>query len=171
MFLTNGIMTLKRRESEIIFFIIAFCLFYLSGSLKKYITKEYSIKGKQKIIVSVIISIFSTMILVISYYMASLNYKNEGFWDVSEYAKCKGGPYMWQGDSPEAIKCRELANTKEGRCGISSYNCPSGYNGTPKIPFYYTPLSNDEWKNERCNDYEKFNCIEHGLCGMDKQVE
>lgn len=171
MTITNNIFTLKRKDSEIIFFIIAFCLFYLSRCIEKYILKQYDIKDKQKTILWIGICLFSTMILLSAYYMANLNSNSEGFWDVSEYAKCKGGPYMWQGESPEAKKCRELASTEQGRCGISSYNCPSGYNGIPKLPFYYTPLSNDQWKNERCENREKCGCTDVGLCGMEKQVE
>jgi hypothetical protein len=98
---------------------------------------------------------------------------SEKFWDVSDYAKCRGGSYMWQGDSSEAKMCQALASTPEGRCAISSYNCPKGYNGIPKLPFEYTPLTNDEWRNERCDNNPKCPCVNEGdsMTSMVKQVE
>ena len=49
---------------------------------------------------------------------------SEKFWDVSAAARCKGGKYMWQGSSPDAVRCRQLAESPQGRTMISSYNCP-----------------------------------------------
>jgi hypothetical protein len=157
---------LSKIHRQIIFFVIAFCLYYLSVTSQNNLVNIHPILGNV-----FILSLVYTGILVGTYYLARLNMCSENFWDVSQYAKCKGGPYMWQGDSPEAKMCRELASTEQGRCGISSYNCPSGYIGTPKLPFYYSPLSNDQWKNERCENREKCGCVDTGLCGMEKQVE
>lgn len=103
--------------------------------------------------ISIISGLLYTLVLVAVFYIADLNCKDrENFWDVSPYAQCKGGEYMWQGDSPEAKMCRQFAKTNEGRCGIASYNCPKGFNGQPNFPFYYTPLSDDKWQNEQCKD-------------------
>ena len=52
---------------------------------------------------------------------------------------CQGGPYMWQGDSDRAIKCRELASTPEGLRQIERYECGSGYSGLPLNEFEFTP--------------------------------
>lgn len=69
---------------------------------------------------------------------------------VSDEAMCKGGNYMWQGDSEKAKRCRELASTTEGKCAIGKYNCGNGYEGKPQKLFEYTPQSNDQWKNTQC---------------------
>lgn len=69
---------------------------------------------------------------------------------VSVEAQCKGGSYMWQGDSVIARKCRALASTKEGQCAIGRYNCPSEFQGKPQKYFEYTAQTNDQWKNEQC---------------------
>lgn len=79
-------------------------------------------------------------------------------WDLTPGEVCKGDPYMFQGDSEEAKMCRALRETPEGRCQLASNNCPNGYIGTPKMPFVYTPLSNDKWQNERCIHSSGCNC-------------
>jgi len=92
-----------------------------------------------------------TLLVVGIFYLANVgSCELENFWDVSLGAKCKGGPYMWQGDDEISKECRALASTKEGQCIIKSYNCPTGYVGTPSLPFVYTPLSGDNFENERC---------------------
>jgi hypothetical protein len=157
----------KRSTREIIFFILAFLLFFLAVKLGGFwIEKGHKMNPDM---VFIIIGIVYTLSLVAIQYLAKLNCTSEGFWDVSPYAKCKGTEYMWQGNSEEAKMCRELADTPEGRCGISSYNCPKGYNGQPMLPFYYTPISDDSWQNERCDDKPTCPCVDTGLCSMQAQ--
>jgi hypothetical protein len=152
-----------------VFFILVFLMFFLSVKLAKYVIGHSNMPNNA---VYILVGIIHTLILVSFYYLAKLHGNNkEGFWDVSDYAQCKGGPYFWQGDSETAKMCRQFAETPEGRCGISSYNCPTGFVGTPKQPFYYTPLSDDQWKNEQCEDKPNCPCEDTGLCGMVKQVE
>lgn len=117
-----------------------------------------------------ITGIIFTLIVIGFYSVAKLQCSAEGFWDISPFAKCKGTNYMWQGDSDEAKYCRELADTTEGRIGISSYNCPKGYNGQPNLPFQYTPISNDEWNNERCDGAQPCPGVDVGLCSLQAQV-
>lgn len=64
---------------------------------------------------------------------------------------CRGGPYMWQGDSNRAKFCRNLASSKNGQELINSYECGAGYSGTPGDGFNFTPLSNGCWHNEQCD--------------------
>lgn len=102
-------------------------------------------------VAEIIFAVVYTLIMLGIYLLSNINNNHEGFWDVSAGAQCKGGNwYNWQGDDPTSKMCRELAKTKEGRYQIASHSCPKGYEGTPKIPFEYTPLSNDRWQNERC---------------------
>jgi hypothetical protein len=157
----------KRVVREILFFVLLATIFYMAMNGTQILLN--STKWKKEI-VYICMSVIYTLCILAVYFFGKVNRTNENFWDISDYAKCKGGPYMWQGDSPEAKKCRQLATTKEGRCGIASYNCPKSYVGTPKIPFYYTPLSNDSWKNERCAKVPACPCSDQGLCNLDRQV-
>jgi hypothetical protein len=148
---------------------MAMLVFYLMVELVLYWGNNSSMN---KNVIKLIVSFSYALLLVGLYYLASLG-KNcpESFWDISPFAGCKGGPYFWQGDSEQARMCRAFAETEEGRCGISSYNCPTGYIGQPGLPFLYTPLSDANWKNERCEDKPDCPCVDVGLCSMEKQVE
>lgn len=87
---------------------------------------------------------------------------------VSDAALCKGGPYMWQGDSERSKMCRKMASTTAGRCAISSMNCPNGYEGLPTANFVYTPISDDNWQNPRCKKGRQgCSCAaDGGMCSM-----
>ena len=84
-------------------------------------------------------------------------------WGISLAKLCAGGPYMWQGGSPLAKKCRKLASTRKGRNEISRYECGVGYNGMPGGNFKFTPLSNDCWKNTRCDGSQSYNIEDNGI--------
>ena len=71
---------------------------------------------------------------------------------------CRGGEYMWRGNSPRSKYCQQLATTPEGRKEIDRYSCGAGYTGMPGKGFTFTPLSNDQWENERCDS--GFSCDE-----------
>lgn len=124
-----------------VFFIIMLFLVYASLIL--------SVKLKNSKTAIMIIGLVFTSVMIGVFFLVSLNV--ESFWEPSIYSQCKGGPYMWQGNSPTAKACRALAETPQGRCGISSYNCAKGFVGQPGFPFIYTPLSGDSWENERCD--------------------
>jgi hypothetical protein len=87
-------------------------------------------------------------------FLKLMDFKPEGFeYCPSPGAKlCRGGPYMWQGDSEIAKYCRDLATTEEGKTEIDSYECGTGFNGMPGCGFKDTPMSNNCWQNEMCND-------------------
>lgn len=155
----------KRSVREVLFFILTFLLFYLAVSVANYWFKHMQ-KGNLQVIYLLVGAVF-TLLLVVVYYLATLNKTSEGFWDITPAATCRGGPYMWQGDSENAKMCRKMAETKEGECEIAAYNCPTGYNGIPRIPFVYTPLSNDNWQNERCENRPNCPCKNTGLCTME----
>jgi|LauGreDrversion4_2_1035121.scaffolds.fasta_scaffold458999_2 hypothetical protein len=158
---------MKKSTRETLFFIIVFLLFYLAVKLQHYWLHKTQMN---KDVATFIVGGLFTLCLVSIFFLANLQTK-EDFWDVSDYAKCKGGAYFWQGDSPTSKMCRELAETPEGRIGISSYNCPTGYVGQPGLPFYYSPLSGDKWTNERCENIPNCKGVDVGLCSLEKQVE
>lgn len=100
----------------------------------------------------IVVGLAYTCIIVGLYYLAKLDPSSEGFWDISPPSTCKGGSYMWQGNSPSAKICQDLANTPDGRAQIGSYNCPKGQIGVPRVPFEYTPLTDDNWQDQRTVD-------------------
>ena len=98
----------------------------------------------------------STAIFVLTTYGAMRLFdvdgdKQEAFlYQTTPAKKCSLGPYTWQGDSETAKMCRELASTPEGRAEIAKYQCGKGYVGQPGGEFVYTPDSDAEWQNARC---------------------
>ena len=54
---------------------------------------------------------------------------------------CQGGAYTWQGNSPRAKACRELASTPEGSEQIQRYECGKGFRGMPGHNFKFTPIA------------------------------
>lgn len=161
---------MKRSRREVLFFILVFLLFFIvSKACCRHIQTNLNINRNISFLV---FGAIYTVVIIFCYWVAQLFCSNsEGFWDVSPFAKCKGTQYMWQGDSAEAKLCREMADTTEGRIGISSYNCPKGYNGQPSLPFYYTPLSDDNYENERCENKPQCPGKDVGLCSMEAQVQ
>ena len=157
---------MKRSAREVIFFILIFLLFFLAVKLAHFWEEKMKIGNDMALI---IVGVIYTLVVVSIFYLAKLQ-TNEGVWDVSDYAKCKGGPFFWQGDSEIADMCRQLAETPEGKIGISGYNCPTGYVGQPGLPFYYSPLSDDNWQNERCQNRPTCKGVDVGMCSLEKQL-
>lgn len=63
---------------------------------------------------------------------------------------CRGGAYLYQGDSENAKYCRSLYENPEGQEEICKFSCGKDqHNGYPSFNFKYSPLSNSNWKNER----------------------
>src|SRR5579872_1295078 len=152
---------LKKSTRQALFFLLVFLIFFLTVKTKHYFALAQKERGEtiHPALLLFITGLLYTLIIMGIYHLAKLgNSTSEGFWDVTPAAQCRGGPYMWQGDSEHARMCRDLASTKEGRCDISSYSCPIGYNGVPQQPFYYSQLSDDNWKNERCTDKPTCGC-------------
>jgi len=98
-------------------------------------------------------------------YSGSCTYRGKAStpWGITPAKLCAGGPYMWQGNSHNAKMCREMASTQEGRDEISRYECGAGYIGMPKNNFRFTPISNDYWKNARCDGSPSCNVEDNGI--------
>jgi hypothetical protein len=156
----------KRSVREVIYFVLIFLVFFLSVKLAQFWIEKSSMNSDMAYM---IVGVVYTLVIIALFFLAKLQ-SNEGFWDVSDAAKCKGGAYFWQGDSPTSKMCRELASTPEGMVAISGYNCPSGYVGQPGLPFYYSPLSDDNWKNERCENIPDCPLVDEGMCSLQKQI-
>ena len=169
----------KKTTREIIYFILVFLLFFLLSKVSEFWINKTQLKSD---IVFLIVGAVYTLIIVAIFFLAKLqstegyypigsacNAKN-AFWDVSDAAKCKGGPFFWQGDSETAKMCRAMAQTPEGMVALSGYNCPTGYVGQPGLPFFYSPLSDDNWQNERCENLPNCPLVNTGLRSLEKQI-
>lgn len=156
----------KRSTREVIFFALIFLVFFLAVKVGQFWIEKFNMNTDMSYI---IVGLVYTLIMVALFFLAKLQSK-EGFWDVTDAAKCKGGSYFWQGDSETSQMCRELASTHEGKVAISGYNCPTGFVGQPGLPFYYSPLSDDNWKNERCENIPDCPYKDVGMCSLEKQI-
>lgn len=157
---------IKKSTRELIFFVLIFLLFFLLVKLSKYWENKTGMREDLSLILG---GLVFTLLIVSIFFIAKLQPK-ENFWDITPPATCAGGPYFWQGNDENSKMCRKLASTPEGMIAISSYNCPTGYVGRPGLPFYYSPLSDDNWQNERCEDRPTCKGVDVGMCSMEKQV-
>jgi hypothetical protein len=135
--------------TKILFFIllgVVYIVFFLASNHFYVGTKSSITKGV--ILVSAAI-IFS---LAFVGYSQVTKLFPEGYCPSGLGAKtCRGGSYMYQGNSDRAKFCQELESTPEGQAEINRYDCGKGYNGMPGNHFEFTPDSNNLWNNERCN--------------------
>lgn len=77
---------------------------------------------------------------------------------------CRGGAYLYQGDSEEAKYCRSLYENPEGQEKLCRFSCGKDqHNGYPIGNFQYSPLSNSQWKNERCDTPPTDNIEDNGV--------
>lgn len=141
---------------EIVFFLMVFFLFFLFNKGMVYLGGKINMNSDVKLIIT---SLIYTGVIIGLYYLAKMKSNVDGYrmLDISPGALCSGGPYMW--DQDRADFCTKLASTPEGKCQIASFNCPSGlYHGQPRTPFMFSNLSNDQWKNERCEPNPPLRC-------------
>jgi hypothetical protein len=153
-------MLLKHSTKMTLFFLLILSLFFLMSKMAILWTQKTSIDINMSVLT---MAVGYTILIITLYYMTIDKKAKEGFWDVTPAAKCKGGPYMWQGDSETAKMCRAMAETEQGRCEQSAYECGVGYIGTPRRPFYYSPLSDDNFHNERCDGTPYCGCAEENI--------
>jgi len=98
-------------------------------------------------------AIIATSASVGVYYLSGLNNTRDNYrmLQISPGAMCRGGEYMWQGDSKKAEMCRKLDSTPEGKEEISHFQCPNGFDGLPRNPLAFTSNSDSSWTGVRCN--------------------
>jgi hypothetical protein len=132
--------------NRVLFFIVlgfAFAIFFTATNYFYSITSPSSSfkRGGIIIVSSIIFSLFFLGYTTITKLL------KEGYnFCPSPGAKlCRGGPYMWQGDSERAKYCRALTETEEGAVQINRHSCGSGYTGMPGGGFNYTTI------NKRCD--------------------
>lgn len=131
-----------------IFFILISVFFMVFFVISKYLTNCNLTTTSGKVMLFVSSAIFSASMLGM-YVLTGLSGESFTF-EVTPGKMCQGGPYMWQGNSKTSKMCRKMAETSTGQKEINRYDCGVGFMGLPEHHFDYTPISNDDWKNERC---------------------
>jgi hypothetical protein len=141
----------KSVAREVIFFVLVFLLFYLGGKgLDMWHTKKPMLNSDVGLVV---VGLVVTGLLVGIFYLAKLNQHTDGYkgFEISPGALCRGGAYLFSGDDSASKFCQNLAKSPEGRCEISRFNCPNGYQGLPSVPLEFSPNSDSCWSGVRCN--------------------
>ena len=136
----------------IIFFLIMLFLFILAVRGCSYVLSIYTnINEDLKVF---LVGMIYTSIIITLFYTGKICGSNENYEKPNDVlpCMCKGGEYMYQSDSEKSRKCRQLFSTKEGRKIIEDSECKKGNGGRPNALFNYTPDSDGEWKNKRCEN-------------------
>jgi hypothetical protein len=139
------------QAKQIIFFVFI-SLFY---TFMLVATNQLTKTSPTLSVTSIMIYIFSAMVFLLAifgYIEVAKLFPESYHYQTSPGKLCQGGAYMMQGNSTRAKMCRQMASTQAGKDEISRYNCGVGYHGMPGGGFKYTPISNDCWENERCNN-------------------
>lgn len=147
--------------SKILFFILIAVLYIVF-----FISSNHFYNGTTSDIKRGLILLSSAVIfsLVFVGYAQVTKLFPEGYCDGGIGAKaCRGGSYLYNGDSPRAKFCQALASTPEGQAEIDSYECGSGFSGLPGKGFQFTPESNSMYNNERCNRSEMGSMRDNGI--------
>lgn len=164
--------------NEVLFFILLgvfFIIFFLATNYFYVGSGSSTKKGAMLTVAAIVFSLF-----FVGYSQVSGACKNEGFKDGYQYtgkagdqnrahgngiggsemsscpspgaSLCRGGRYMWQGDSQRAKFCRNLASTPDGMAAIAQRSCGAGYvGGGEGNGFKFTPISGPNWNNKRCD--------------------
>lgn len=165
-------MSSKSVVREVIFFVLIFLLFYLGVKSSQFMHNKYpSVNGD---LVTMAVGTVITLLIVGIFYLAKLNQNIDSYraFNLSPGAMCKGDPYMWQGDDDLSKMCRDMAKSPEGRCELSKYNCPSGFDGQPKntSDWEYTSNSDSCWSGVKCKgcdvDKSRYNHPQDCNCGL-----
>jgi hypothetical protein len=152
---------MNRSNREIIFFVLVFLVFYVVHKFSDQILQKLGLKGDIGILS---IGVIYALLIIGFYHLANLKGSNEGFWDVSLPAQCGGDPFFFGGDTELSKRCKALAETPDGRIAMEGQRCPLGNVGRPGLPYFYSSISDDSWKNERCQDRPKCPLEETGGC-------
>ena len=130
---------------ELIYFL---CLFIFSMIFTRLLQRYVQTGGLHPTYALVISSIILTSFMIGMYYILQTVQKNgkdkEGFhFEVTPEKQCSLYPYI----TPPAytgIDCSKFTEKE-----LSKYFCPGAYHGRP-VQFKYTPESNSNWVNDRC---------------------
>ena len=139
---------------QIVFFILIFVMILLTNLVSDFISEK--LPKIPKLLNLIGCALLFTLILLVVFLNKSsgLNehYQKDGFhFEVTPPKLCDGGPYMTQSGSANHEYCQNLLSTPEGVKKYDTYNCANPmYMGRPGNFGDWTPISDGNWKNQRC---------------------
>jgi hypothetical protein len=134
----------KMLIKNLIFFVIVFLLFYITGKINTLV------KFKYQDVKLLVFSLVSTAIIVMVFYVGKIgdsSTKDSFSFEVSPEKLCQGGPYMYTSNPERQRLCSQFSQQD-----LAQYNCGKGFVGAP-VHWDYTSMSNDKWESDiNCND-------------------
>lgn len=136
----------------LVFFLLILTAVLLSGYISRKITQKMQIDYKM---VVTGVSVVLTGLLALIFKQAKIcpETSEKFHFELTPAKQCMQGPYMWSSADPEK---QAFCNAMLDSGAVSEYSC-----GTPvMVGLKYngpglTPISDDHWRNERCNTCTK----------------
>lgn len=140
--------------------LVIFILFCLVSKMVFVLKSEHSVNENVAILCLALLFtvVLSKVTCIKDMFTTGTNYEEAGtegtnnrMLQITRAKGCLGGSYLSQGDSPQAVFCRNLAKTHPEE--IADYQCNKWFSGYPLQPkeTEYTPESNSSWINSRCS--------------------
>ena len=155
---------MKESIKEIFFFILIFVTFVITTHGTIIISNQLKINVLTASILSGIIQVI--LILALFYLLKFNNHSSvDGYklLEISPHKLCKGGSYMNNGTSVKSNFCKKYMNSECGQKMLNKYTCPLGNMGMQRREFEYSPLSDSNYENAACKDYDCANVSPVGL--------
>jgi len=128
-------------KKEIVFYILVFLLFYVLAKSSFYFSNWVKINNDLSIL------IMGILFTIIIFLLKNFDSRDNFYFELTPEKHCEGGDYMHSSSSPDKKKfCAQF--TKEEK---NYFTCPNGFDGRP-VHWERTSMSNDQWRNEMCND-------------------
>jgi hypothetical protein len=133
------------KKQTILLFLFLTLFFILFNQTENHLFISFK-RANPDLFVIILSSIFSLSLLFIFNFVKKNSMIDPFVFEVSGPKLCDGGPYMYS-SNPELKKyCDSLSQDT-----LNQFECSVGYHGRP-VNFSYTPESDADWKNTRCND-------------------
>jgi hypothetical protein len=132
---------------EILFFVLAFVVLFCTG---KGVQISYT---KLSPLALLVLSLSGAVLLLLVYKFGNIArcQADNFYFQVTPAKMCQGFPYMQTSDPELYNFCSKMLSTPNGVNAYDMVNCSTpGFVGRP-VHFQYTPESDANWSNQRCN--------------------
>lgn len=136
----------------LLFFLLILVSIAFSGYISKMLVQKSNLDTKTALAG---VSVFLTTVLALIFKLGKIcpETSEKFHFELTPAKQCMQGPYMWSSADPEK---QAFCNAMMDSGAVSEYSC-----GTPvMVGLKYngpglTPISDDHWRNERCNTCTK----------------
>lgn len=145
---------MKDSTKKIIFYLVLFTTLYFNNLIVKYVSQLTKLKPLESKLITYVILLG---LIIGIYNLLKLDQPKDGYrmFTPSMLSQCKGGLYLAQGDSAQAVACRKFLKSPEGQQQMCDRDCGVGNMGLRGGNFRYTPDSDSRWRNTRCDPDQK----------------